>query len=913
MSNKSFTTKGLSRQLEDKANKLQDDLTNLREKHSTLEGRSNEQSREVKRLQEQLQDADQDTEVEVQRLKDKNELLQHDHEANLRKCESLKSQMAQAVKNYETKSEEKELLHSRHDALTAESQTLQKDLFKVQNMVKELEGSLESEKQHAQNNERRLRSEASSEIDRLSEEIDSLHRELEEKESHDSASQDQWESQRRALQSQKEKAEERAGGLQRTIKKLQETEGTLSGREMKLQEALDSEQQRHKSEEAIFERQIQELDHAIEEKQKGLQDLRSGLSHSKEDLRISQRTQSRLEEKIQALEDEIEVLQSSLEEEADKARDEISASEQEIETLKSELSKATEKLSYAQQDQDTEAGQRLRATEEQVQQARSERQTIQDKLAKISLDMRALQASSAETEAERDEIKSQLIQAQNQVDETYKLDQEKLDLRTSKLRLENDISRLREERKGLLEKNAATESRLEDEINRAASEETRLNDELADVRTKLSAASGNRERELNTAKQRIQRLEVRVEELQRTPGQVDDEEAAAELSMVQKDLSQAQRKEAEYLQREADQKEIVRDLKQKVARLERQSHELEVARLTVDSPKSSVGGSARKSEIVELQRQLTDTHQQLREAKSKAKEEIKVLQRKLAEMERLVQTNLDEYEQQGEQLEADISISRQERESLLAKNNTATQTISRLRSRIASLEKDIRTNHQNATADITIAEERKDLHGMLKDAKLTAEDLQVQLTARENQLNASSTREKDLRAQLKCVREEWTTLSQKCDAFCSELDNLQLRYEDAVDNLSRQQRKWEDERKAMASKVRFANTSVSEVHQDQNQNMDLVKKHASELRGLAKQIQWLRAKCTREQSFRNGLVYEKKFLLMQISMFETWYVPPSLCRFERLNINPHAVTKSTSTSSQKWASPPAANPPSVSA
>jgi len=345
-------------------------------------------------------------------------------------------------------------------------------------------------------------------------------------------------------------------------------------------------------------------------------------------------------------------------------------------------------------------------------------------------------------------------------------------------------------------------------------------------------------------------------------------EAAAELSVVQKDLCKAQRRETEYLQREGAQKEVLRDLKQKVARLERQSHELELARLTVDSPKSSVGGSARKNEVAEMQRQLTDVHQQLRDARTRSKDELKALQRRLGESERLIQMNADAYEQQREQLEADLSATRQDQESLMAKNNTANHTITRLRTRISSLEKDVHAHRQATTSDNTIAEERKDLHDMLKDAKLTAEDLQVQINTRDSQLAASSTREKDLRAQLKRVRDERTLQTQRSTALSTELDDLQSRYERAVDNIARQQRKWEEERKAMASRVRFANTSFSELHATDSQ--ELVKRHAGELRGLAKQIQWLRAKCVREEGFRSGLVYEKKFLLMQIEMFEAW-------------------------------------------
>lgn len=879
MSNKSINTKGLSRQLEDKANKLQEDLASLRDKHANLLEQFDDKTRDANKLQEKLRDANQDADVRDQRLKDQNELLRHEHESIVRKCESMTTKAEQAIQDLQHKSEEKDLLHSRHDALTVESQTLQKDLNRAQATVRELENHLEDERQHAQNNDRQLRSEAKREIDRLSEEIDTLHRELEDKESQLVTDRDHWDSQRRALQSQKERAEEQASGLQRTIGKLHETEGTLSGREMKLKEALESEKQRHQSEEAVLERQVRDLNADVDEKRQALDGLRSELSQTREDLRSSQREQIAFEEKVQALEDEVEVLQNGLDEEADKASEEMQVAERQANDLRLSLTAAKKELAQVQDSNAEKSGEvvddlisKIDAADEQLRQVKAERQSLQDKLATANLDLRALQSSSTEIEAERDEIRSQLEQMRNQVDETFKFDQEKIDLRTSKLKLENDIGRLCEERKGLVERTAATERELESEIRRASSEEGRLNEEILDMQRKLTVAGGGRDRELMAAKQKAQRLEARIGELEGLSGKIEDDgEALAELSIVQRDLSTARKKEAEYLQREAAQKEAVRDLKQKIARIERLSHEQEVARLTVDSPKSSVGGSARKNELAEAQHQLADAHQQLRDARTKSKDDLKTLQRRLAESERHAQSNLDTHEQQREHLEAELSAARNEQDIIIAKNTTATEIISRLRTRISSLENDIRVHRQATTADVTIAEERKDLHEMLKDAKLTAEDLQVQISSRESQLASASNRERDLRAQLKRVREERTVQTQRSTALSTELENVQSRYERAVDNLTRQQQNWDEERKAMASRVRFANTSMSSLHANDNQNLDLMQqKHTGELKGLAKQIQWLRAKCTREEGFRSGLAYEKKFLLMQIEMFEAW-------------------------------------------
>ncbi len=897
MSNKSMNTKGLSRQLEDKANKLQVELIDLREKHVALEERFEDRSREVRRAQEQTRDAEQNAETREQRLIDENELLRHEQEVITRKSEFLEKQVHQAIKDLQVKSEEKDLLHSRHDALTAESQVLQKELAKARAYVQELERDLQKEKGHALDNDRRLRDEAEDEIARLSDEIDNLNREMDDKDSQYAAERDQWEDQRRGLQAHKEKAEEQAAGLQRTVSKLQETEGTLSGREVKLQEALESEEQRHRSEEAVLSRQIKELNEDVRDKRQTLEELRSELSRIREELRVSKREEAALEEKLQALEDEVEVLQSSLDEEAEKATETVISARQEADSLRSQLHATKKELSRAQT---AHAGARvevqtdsmemlnsqIRDLESRLLQTRTEKQSLQDRLATINIEVHTLRARSTQAEAERDEVMSQLKQMQDQVDETFKLDQEKIELRTSKLKLENDVGRLREERKGLLEKNEALERELQEEIEKAASEEGRLSQEVTGLQRRVAAASEGRDRELLTLRQKEQRLEVQVQELENLLSR--DEQGggiAVELSIIQKDLSASRRKETELLQRDAAHKESIRDLKQQVAGLERRIHEAEVSKLALDSPKSSIGGSARKNELLEIRRQLAEAHQQMKDLRSKSKDSEKVLQRKLLEAERQAQSDYDSNEQQREQLEQELSECRLQQEEQQAKSVANEKTINRLRSRIHSLEQSLHANRLSSTGDRTMADERKDLHDMLKDAKLEAEDLHLQITERQSQIDAASSREQDLRTQLKRIRDERTLYLKKSNAVNIELENVQIQFDRALDKIARQQQSWDEERKAIVSRVRFPNTSISSITPGESstelKQLELIvhekeKIHQRELKGLAKQIQWMRARFLREEGFRRGLTYEKRFLLMQIEMFNAWYACPFL-------------------------------------
>lgn len=905
MANKSVHTKSLSRQLEDKAQKLQSDLAELRTKHAELQKRFDDQSRELKRSQGTCQSAKQDAEDREERLQNQYDLLRHDYETAARKCESLTKEVQKLCKDLQAQSEDTDLLRSRHDALTVESHTLQKDLSNARSEIEELEESLDEERQRALDNDRQLRSEAKDEIDRLSDEVNSLRRDFDNKMNEYNTDRERWGDQQRDLQSERERSDERAAGLQRTVNKLQETEGTLTDRESNLQQALESEKQRHRSETAVLERQIRELHFVADEKRQAIEDFQTELSQTKEELRISVRDKSTYEDRNRALEDEIEVLQTGLDEELEQAGLEIEAAQQKAEALRCRLHALEQQSERAQQAQGSSdgVGSRLRDLNSQLETIRSDKESLQDRLAATNLEIQSLRTTSAQTKAERDEMEGHLQQVQNQVDGAFRLEQEKVEMRTSKVKLENDVHRLHEERKGLIEKKQSVERELEAEIERAKSETARLSDEVTDLQRKLTSSSEGRDRELQSARQKVQRLEQQVENLETRPGRGDQGAGhSIEISMLQKDMGTARRKEIDYLQREATYKDTIHELKQHVAHLERQVHEIEISRLAVDTPKSSNNGSARKTELLELRRQLFDAQHQLKDLRTRSKESERSIQRRLLDSERQAHVESEAFDQQRDQLEASLSNCRVEMESHISKNSIADKTISRLRTRIQNLETSLQVARVSTTVDQTMAEERKDLHEMLKDAKLATEDLQLQIATRQSLLDAATSREKDLRAQLQRVREGRTLQSQKSSALASELDHLQDTYEATLEKFTRRQQQWEAERK----RVRFPNVSVSEG----NSQMEAVvkkneKRHVAELNGLAKQIQWLRAKLGREEGFRLSLAWEKRWLTMRCEMFEAWYEAffPALAsmainRHSVLTCNP--VTQSTSIFSATW-------------
>ena len=868
MSNKSFTTKGLTRQLEDKAEKLEGELGQIRDRHSDLEARFAEISRQLKDAQEKLEDVENDSDAQRQHLKNENELLRNDRDAAERKCQTLLERAQDLDKRLRNESEEKDLLHSRHDTLTSESHALQKDIAKANGRIEKLQFDVEQEKKCALENDKRLRNEAKVEFDRLTEETDDACRRLEDKESQYISDKDYWEAQHRDLQSQKAKAEERANGLQRTVDTLRESQGTLPGKEMKLQQALESEKKRHEDEEAVLLRQIQELKDDLAEKREDLETLRAEVAEARDDLRITERDRLDLEEKVQELQDEVDVLQNGVEE-------------------------------------DENVNLQLNEVRENLHQVEGDRQTLQEQLALASASSRDLHRALDQTEVERDELRSRTENMQAHFDKSQKLDQEKIEL----------LSRLRQEQNHILREKEHAEDCLNDHIRQAASEEARLVAERAELERKVAALTKDRERDAATSKARIQRLQAQVEQLE---GQLQHETghdgASPDLSILREDLSQARKKETALIQRESTLRDSLRDLKRKVAELERQAHDSKVSRLAYGSPKSSVAESVRMEELNELRQQLNDSRHQLSDFRTKSRKAEETLQRKLIDAQRQEHAALQAHSEQIEVLEEELRKCRKEKEQQEIKASEAQNNEKRLQNRFKILETSLKSAHETNAMDITMANERKDLHEMLKSAKLESEDLELQVAARDMQIKAYVRREKHLVRDLRKAREERLTHEEKTISLSSELDRLQLEYDAALNKFSRKQKSLEAERKAILGCARSTNLYQSD--QDENQRIKpgglgkveqalntKEKQHQLELRGLMKQMQWLKERFMRESSFRENLQYEKRYLSLEIDMYKSWYVPYLPLTFLNAEMSVTAI-KSISISWQRWCPDP---------
>lgn len=918
MANKSVVTKGLSRQIEEKVVRLQEELDQSGQDYAALEKQHAEVTKENKNLH-----------LTVKELNKGQQSFDRQGSALAAKVEKLEADLlAQA--------DEKNILQSRHDSLASESKSLQREVEKLEKEAQELEEGLAEEREHALEIERDIRGQYKGEIDRLNDEISDLQAEIRERDNLYDNDSEKWETERRNLDSERQRSEEKAAGLQRTIDRLKEAEGTLSDKESKLQIAIQSEAERHRSEEGILSRQIEDLQDALETRQALLTNLRNELSTVRDELRQTQIDHQSQVRRVASLEDEVDVLQTTLDEEQNSGRHEAESFRRECEDLREQLkslrqragtSQAAnreiddlreqlrnmrlradeaeaanmeiddlkEQLKRLQQRADTthvnshevddlkeqlktwrqraESAQAATATSEQnakqsaesvtrlkwqlsdvnsqLDKVTKEKQSLQDQVAKINLELHSANSSLAEVKAERDELSGELRRTKLYDNETLRVDQERLDLRTAKLKLDNEVRRLKDENKALLEQRETIEKTLEDEIEKAAEEEERLGQEILALQNKLRQSSSTETHDLSAARRTIRELERRIEDYENqinNPQLPTHPEGNSELSMIRKDLSAARQRELDFLQRDSANRDVVKGLKRQVANLERQVHEAEVSRL-IESPKSSIIDSGRKTEVTELRSQLSAAQKSIHELRTKSRES----DRRALQISQDFQRQLDDLEDQKIVLEEVLEEARQQAEETAAQHERA---LSRMKHQLDKAERE-----RNALATHQADTSKRDRQ--LRKSRAEMENLEHDVRQQQELIDGLSASEASLRRKLERARSERAAFRMSAEKLHKDLERA--RASSAVAK-EMGERMTSPERDALAAIDGADQALETVVRAAENAE----ERHKKELKGMVMQMEWMQARWQREASLRADAAFAKKFVQLQLDISNAW-------------------------------------------
>ncbi|KAL2889995.1 Spindle pole body protein pcp1 [Ceratocystis lukuohia] len=851
MANKSTMSKSLSRQIDEKAARLQMELEQAGKDFSALE----------KQYATAL--------AEGEELRTKAREAKRERDTFERDLHTLKAKYTDLEAEVEGLKDQKLHLQSQHDNVAQESASLQKEAVKLRKLVSDLETSLSREREKALDLDRDARDLYSSDIDRLNEEIFKLQAEIHERDNLYDTDSDKWENEKRALEIARDRAEQKATDLQRAVENLRQAGDTLSSKETRLQDAIKDEADRHNRDEAVLSRRIEELQHALEIKQSSLSELRTEISNVREELRHAQSRARTEAEKAEALADEVEVLQAVMEEDAENATREKEDLKAQIETLRA-ANRAASLGSHDEVSRQTSLTlERLRTqlSESSLNFSRvsKEKMALQEQVATISLELKTIRESIAEVRAERDELEAELKSFSRQRgEETYRIDQERVDLRAARTKLEAEVGRLSEEKELLERRRAEAERSLEDEIERAAEEENKLAQEISKLRQASSSSGAHDLQELSAARRTIRDLERQRDEYQSklaaaTTPDVSAGEGSSEILAIRQDLLAARQKELDYLSRESSNKEVVRGLKKRIAELERSLHEAEMSKL-LNSPMSvasSPGSSSHRAEIELLRKQVTSAQQSLQDSKAKLREAGHRATQSAAEL----RNQLADVEDERAALEESLDEARREADDLRAEHERESRKLAlRLEkaekeaaSAVARAEEIIQRNERDSHSSQEAKALKRQLTKALAESDALEHDVRMQFATIES-LTAS---ESSLRKKLERTRSERAAFRAGAEKLARDFKALQASADDRECTI---QELRQELARAAADDSR---TSVAALTADIQAAEE---KHRKELRGLVMQMEWMQARWEREAGMRADAAFAKRFLQLQLDV-----------------------------------------------
>ncbi|KIW27928.1 uncharacterized protein PV07_07624 [Cladophialophora immunda] len=488
-------------------------------------------------------------------------------------------------------------------------------------------------------------------------------------------------------------------------------------------------------------------------------------------------------------------------------REKVAELEEEIEVLQADIEQEHEFAEQQQQKHSSHA-------DAQIQQMRQDKQSLQTELAKLRSDLQDAHMALEKAEQERDALETQLQTVSKSNDDTFSVDQEKRELKRIKLKLEKDIARLTTERDNLHEANQALEDEINAELERASKEEDRLNAEIDSLQNQKILNAENRDRELTSAKNKVSRLETRVKDLE---GMLDNHSKTVasptgDTSGLRHDLVEARKNETAATKRETDLKAANRDLKMQVNELERELHEAKLAQYKAKSPSVSPPPSHSK-EVARLRQELVDI-----------RAEVQVLSSENRDLKRTARRASTD-EGQLAVLQTQIRSRTAEVESLSAKIAEQNDLVDELQEQLNHLrDKDGETQHLSSSIrkrDRQINDLKAQLK-RLREGQEEVNDLSMRISVRDDEA-------REMKYQLRRLREERSVANKKAEAVENELEALQTKYEDMLERLT------------------SGKSSKDEIR-------------AKEMKGLVKEIIWLKAKCRREERLRKDLAWSKAFL-----------------------------------------------------
>ncbi|TDL23585.1 hypothetical protein BD410DRAFT_720667 [Rickenella mellea] len=269
------------------------------------------------------------------------------------------------------------------------------------------------------------------------------------------------------------------------------------------------------------------------------------------------------------------------------------------------------------------------------------------------------------------------------------------------------------------------------------------------------------------------------------------------------------------------------------------------------------------SQLQKAEAELSDVKLQLLSAKQR-NSEMELEQRahaKAGQNSQLLESKLEKNSKLIEQLRGETSLLSDEKASLQRQLSRATQEIEEM-------------GRKNAASQSALEDRRHQLDSYSAQIDELRSKLAAQKNERQGVQHTIDSLESDLRrvrndaevfgSDLRLLRTEKERIEAKYRAELESQEQLQMQSQTKIRMLQ------EELAQQRSSAGKYAQTSEEQLSSAYGESVELLRaQHNKECKGLIVQIRYLKAKFTRESSLRSDLGYQKQYLLILLSKYET--------------------------------------------
>ena len=851
---------GLERGQEQEIGKLRDEVADLehelRQKDQELDEKDDEieelktcaaPSDEIDELKAQLQERDED----IKGLQDALRTASAEHDRKLGEKDR-----ALELKDDEVRDVEEELKNAgRGDSFAVKRREVEHHQSEIARLEQELEQSTAAAKQdladlrtQLETIERRSTSEAqhrAEEVQRRDDQIRALEQKLnsgDDREANTERLQDQVSDLESDLRLKDRTIEEREDLVDELRSKIQQIENDsdeeLMAAQDRIQE-LETQQQRHLKELQAL-RDVK--DHGEVSRSEALETAASRIAELESASIQARDAEQQMRKELHRLKDDVRHLENALDDKEKEAKDTGRAWDRERSLLEADRSQAEQKV---------------KSLESAIAQLRESEGTLSGKgmiLQKMLEDGKKQQASALtvlqgrldDAVDERDRLRTALQQTTSQLREVQRQDStSSRDLRA----VQDKVQSLEDEIEVLQSTHEEPNTQSKDELAALRSESESLRRQMAGLKQDLSRA----ESEHALTKAQLSST-TKTEPARTPPPKATPPTTRLMRQRVQKledDVQAAARLEAQL--KEVDNERRILQQRLSEAEARRQSSPDDAATLVDHSSPSKSPARSRQraleSEITALRGQLNNLHEQKNQleddldlltsdlesatnARDAALDTMRSLRKQLIDVTRAAEhkyhNQVAEYERDISNLEDELSSARASQREHEIKAESTSATVTRLRKRLEGVENELATSRARERTSSESPEagrrERRELQDALRKAEHRAEELLSKLSDRDVDFQSVRSRHSDLQAQVQTLQQERRNAQTRAENLASDLHAL-----------------------------RTASLDEAAVSK-------LTNRHAAELRGLVKQIQYLSAKCARAERLRQDAAFAKGYV-----------------------------------------------------